>query len=550
MNPQGGASENDVAGASDNAARLARALVGWAVQHGEASVLDPAAGAGVYLAAAAERLSRLGARRPEVYGLGLTEEAAGPARQRLVTLGVDGAQLRTDDVMELTAGALPKVEVVVGSPPFVRYQRVSRERRALAGNRAAAAGVKLDALAGSWASLVIHSGSFLKVGGRLAMLLPSEVGHARYARDVIAYLRKRFANVRFVLFDSPLFPQFDQAVVLLLASGYGRPNDSFEVATVAGPVDLPKLSRNGLDSLAYRGIEAEALVSGRSRLHHAWLEPSTRELVTWLKSSRQVSRLGAHARVTSGYISAANDYFHLAPYEAVELDLAAVHLRRALFRSRGLVSLAFTDGDWLAAAERGAAGLLFAPVDDVEPAVAAYLRHGQELGLPNRAKARQRSPWWRVTRTAAPDLLLTAMTNDSPLLSVNAVQVAVSNTLHAVWRRAGSGAATSATLAAAAQSSLTALSAEMEGRPLGGGLLKLEPSAAQALLLPVPAEHRAEVEPAVWRTIDRRLRAGDELGAAEAADVAFLSGIPGVGEDGSEALAQAAATLRRVRRGP
>ena len=46
-------------------------------------------------------------------------------------------------------------------------------------------------------------------------------------------------------------------------------------------------------------------------------------------------------------------------------------------------------------------------------------------------------------------------------------------------------------LAAAAQSSLTALTAELEGRPLGGGLLKLEPSAAQSLLLPIPADHRA-----------------------------------------------------------
>src|SRR5690606_29182761 len=97
-------------------------------------------------------------------------------------------------------------------------------------------------------------------------------------------------------------------------------------------------------------------------------------------------------------------------------------------------------------------------------------------------------------------------------------QVAVSNTLHAVWRRPSSGAASGRALAAAAQSSLTRLWAELEGRPLGGGLLKLEPSAAQALLLPLPASHEAEVEPVVWRAIDRRLRAGDKRGAAEAAD--------------------------------
>ena len=512
-------------------------------------MLDPAAGDGVFLTAAAERLAQLGSIEPTVYGVEMRPEAAAIARLTLPSLGVENAEVRVADFLTVEPGELPPVDAVVGNPPFVRYQSVTRERRALAAKRSAAAGVKLDALAGSWAGFVVHAGAFLKPGGRLAMLLPSEVGHARYAREVIAYLHKRFASVRFVLFDSPLFPKLDQAVVLLLASGYGRPNSGFEVATVSGKVDLAKLGSDGLDSLTYQPLEATALVTGRSRLHHAWLPPSTRQLVTWLKSSRQVSRLGVHARVTIGYVSAANDYFHLAPFEAVELDLPAVHLRRALFRSRGLLSLEFTDEDWLQAAEVGAAGLLFAPLDDDEPAVAAYLAHGESLGLPHRAKARQRTPWWKVTRTAAPDLLLTAMTNDSPLLSVNTVQVAVSNTLHAVWRRAGSGAAGSAVLAASAQSSLTAITAELEGRPLGGGLLKLEPSAAQSLLLPIPADHRAAVEPAVWRTIDRRLRGGDALAAAEAADVAFLSGMPGVGSDGAEALAAGAAILRAVRRG-
>lgn len=549
MNPPGGAAERKASGAYYTAAPLARALVGWALRRAGDAVLDPAAGAGVFLTAAVERLTRLGAAEPTIYGIEKHPEAAAAAREAVAAMGAETASVRAGDFLELEASALPAVDAVVGNPPFVRYQRLPRERRELAARRAAAAGVQLDALAGSWAGFVIHAGSFLKPGGRLAMLLPSEVGHARYAREVIAYLRNRFADVRFVLFDSPLFPQLDQGVVLLLASGYGRVNQGFAVATVSGPVDLTRLGAAGLETLEYRALDAEALVSGRGRLHHAWLPGRTRELVTYLKSSRAVSRLGVHARVTIGYVSAANDYFHLAPFEAVDLDLAAVHLRRALFRSRGLAGLEFTDGDWLAAAEDGTAGLLFAPLDDEDPAVAAYLAQGEALGLPGRAKARQRNPWWRVTRTAAPDLLLTAMTNDSPVLSVNTLQVAVSNTLHAVWRRAGSGAADSATLAAAAQSSLTKLTAELEGRPLGGGLLKLEPSAAQALLLPLAADHRGGIEPAVWRTIDRRLRLGDAAGAAAAADVAFLSGLPGVGEDGAAALAEGASLLRRVRQG-
>src|SRR5690606_3762176 len=267
-------------------------------------------------------------------------------------------------------------EAVIGNPPFVRYQRLSRQQRTLAARRSAAAGVKLDAMAGSWAGFVVHAGAFLRPGGRLALLLPSEIGHARYAREVMAFLRNRFHSVRFVLFEAPLFPRLDQGVVLLLASGYGRPSASFEVATVGGAAAWDRLAADGLDSLRFMAVDPAQLVSGRGRLHHAWLAPQARELLGWLRSSRQVSRLGQHARVTIGYVSAANAYFHLAPDEAVELDLAAVHLRRALFRSRGLSGLELTGSDWTAAAETGEAGLLFAPVDDDDPAVAAYLQHG------------------------------------------------------------------------------------------------------------------------------------------------------------------------------
>lgn len=549
MDLERGAPDRKSSGAYYTAAPLAAALVAWAIEHGEASALDPAAGNGVFLAAAADRLRRLGAPRPLVSGVELDPAAAAAAREAVGGYGVAADSVVQADFLALDPAGLPRFDAVIGNPPFVRYQRLSREQRALATRRSAAVGVKLDALAASWAGFVVHAGSFLRPGGRLALVLPSEVGHARYAREIIAFLRNKFRSVRFVLFEEPLFATLDQGVVLLLASGYGRPSSSFEVATVSGAADLTRLAADGLAALRFRDLDPGPLIAGRSRLHHAWLSPQARDLLAWLRSSRRVSRLGQHARVTIGYVSAANSYFHLAPDEAVELDLSAVHLRRALFRSRGLVGLELTGHDWAAAAETGEAGLLFAPADDDDPAVTAYLRHGVELGVPARAKARQRNPWWRVTRTAAPDMILTAMTATSPQLSVNTVQVAVSNTLHAVWRRSGSGAAPNAALAAAAQSSLARLSAELEGNPLGGGLLKLEPSAAQALLLPLPADPQVEVEPVVWRAIDRRLRAGDRQGAAAAADAAFLSGIPGVEAEGVEVLAVAAETLGRVRRG-
>lgn len=534
---------------------VAKALVDWAVP-APGRVLDPACGDGAFLTAALTRLGEIGGGG-EVVGVEVDAEAVAAARGVLAAhadasaalglrQGPTGWSLLRRDFLEVSQSDIARVDAVVGNPPFVRFQRLSRAQRAVAGERAAAAGVVLDPLASYWAPFLIHASTFLQPGGRLALVLPAELGHARYAKSILAYLAGRFRRVRLVAFEQPLFPHLDQHTLLLLADGHGRPGRSFALAKVRSAGELA----GGLESLRYEPLDTEGLTRGNVKLHHAWLESEAAEMLSWLRSSRSVSRLGHHARVMIGYVTGANDYFHLDPEQALELGLGASQLRRAVFRSRALEGTAFTDTDWLRATESGDAGLLFSPSDESDPAVSAYLRSGLASGVDARAKARHRTPWYRVTRTAPPDLLLTAMVGVAPRLSVNDAQVAVCNTLHGVWRRSGSGAAAATTLAAAALSSLTELSAEMEGHALGGGLLKLEPSAAQALLLPLPAAPSAEVDGVQWRALERLVRRGDRAGARAAADAAYLVSIPGLGERGAEVLAAAAETLRALRRGP
>lgn len=528
------------------------ALVAWAVLVPGSAVLDPGCGTGEFLRGAAERLLELGGGG-ELYGVESEGAKAAVAAAAVKTV-LDGAprsgprptaRVLHGEFLELTADAVPPVAAVVGTAPFVRFQRLSRSRRKVASERAAAAGVALDPLASYWVPFLIHATSLLRPDGRLAAVIPAELGHARYAKSVLGFLAARFRNVRLVAFARPLHPDRDQHSLLLLASGHGRPGRSFALARLGSASELPA----DLEELEFTELDAAGLSRGTVKLHHAWLKPQAAELLAWLRTSRLVSRLGHHARVTTGYITGANDYFHLGPEVALELGLGAPQLKRAVFRSRALTGLKFADDDWLAATEAGDAGLLFAPLDEDEPAVAAYLAVGMAAGVDRSAKARHRAKWYRVTRTAPPDLILTAMAGTSPRLSVNSAQVAVCNTLHAVWRRTGSGAATAGTLAAAAVSSLTELSAELEGRALGGGLLKLEPSAAQALLLPLPAAPSVEVDDVQWRAIERLVRRGDRDGARAAADAAYLVGIPGVGVEGAAALAEAAADLRALRTG-
>ncbi len=479
-------------------------------------------------------------------------EAAGEAAQRLRAIGAEGAGIRVADFLAMAPDAWPAFDAVLGNPPFVRFQRMERARRERASAVAAAAGVRLDSMASSWAAFVLHAGAFLRPGGRLALVVPSEIGHARYARPVLEHLRASFGAVTFVLFESALFPSLDQGTVLLLAEGRGEPFRGFSAARL-GSVDALAA---GLDRVARFGLDADALVRGTAKLHHAWLPPAAHALLEGLSSDVDSRRLGAWANVSIGYVTGHNDFFHLSPARAAALGLAPEHLQRALFRSRALPGLRVTDEDWCRGAERGLSGYLLAPQRADDGAVAAYLAAGVERAVPERTKVRRRRPWYRVTRTEPPDLVLTAMSGGAPRLAVNAAGASVCNTLHAVRLRPGVPSGSAELLALAALTSLSELSAELEGHALGGGLLKLEPSEALRLALPLAPPDAGGAAPTFGphlRTVadaaDRALRAGDAAEARRIADRALLIGAWGMLEADVDALAAAAERLQVLRRG-
>ncbi len=526
---------------------VAEALSRWAIRRPDDTVLDPAAGDGILLVAAGQRLLAMGGEAGSVRGFELRPQAAAEARERLAALGLDAVQVITQDFLKARPARPPTVAAVIGNPPFVRFQRLVGARRATAQASAARAGVTLDPLAASWAAFVIHSCQFLRPGGRLALVLPNEVGHARYARTVLAFLRDRFQRVTFVTPTGPMFPHLDQGALLLLAEGHGCTFEDFRVARVPS---VEVLDASGTGS-AVRSIDAEALIGGQSYLHRACLTPQVEGLLTRLAASGGVTRLNDHARVSTGYVTGANGYFHLSPEDAKRRGLDAKHLRPTLFRTRALRGIVVRPDDWVHGTHAGHSGYLLQPGADHDPALTAYLREGVERGVTEGTKVRARTPWYQVGRVSAPDLVLTAMAGHAPRLAVNEACLPVSNTLHGVWLHDASRDHAGA-LALASLTSLAQLSAELEGHGMGGGLLKLEPSEAQRLLLPLGPTDQAERRPTLADAIDeadRYLRAGRTAEARALADRVLLEPLLENEPDALEAFRAATAGLRRRRKG-
>jgi adenine-specific DNA-methyltransferase len=443
-------------------------------------VLDPSCGDGAFLAAAAARLGQLGSSSPRLYGIDVSADALRDARQR-----ARNAELVLSDFFDLTPDCVAEFDCVVGNPPYIRYQTFNGDSTSKGHLRAMEAGVELPRLASSWAPFVLHSARFLRPGGRLAMVMPSELGHASYAKDVLRFLVQHFRNVTIEMFRDKIFGGLGQSTVLLLCNGYGEICRKF----VVGSAD--NLQSEGRDE---RSVDIEAIKSGKFRLNNYLLPEKVLSLYAALGKHPRVHRLGEVADVGIGYVTGANDFFHLSDEERGQWKINSKFLRPALLNLRSVEGIQFRHEDWLIRRKAGEkVHLLALPAVEKESLpepVQHYLRLGKINAVADRYKCRKRKFWYVVPNVRVADAFLSYMSGEMPHFVSNPAGLVAPNTVHLLRFLDGCNPNS---YAAAWRNSLTKLSCELEGHALGGGLFKLEPSEAERILVVAPRASHARM---------------------------------------------------------
>jgi adenine-specific DNA methylase len=526
---------------------VARYITEWAVRSASERILEPSCGEASFLLAAVRRLGAL--RTPggsEQYaaldGIELHRASARAARTLLQSAGVD-ARVDVNDFFCVDPTGC--YDVVIGNPPYIRYQDFSGAARARSREAALRAGVGLTNLASSWAAFAVHSALFLRRGGRMGLVLPAELLSVNYAAEVRRFLLQSFKRVDLVLFTERVFPEAQEEVLLLLAEGY-----------LDGPTDYASIFQ------VRNASELATVAAGRTwtptRPEEKWtpslLSVDALDAYTRLLSSGDFTVLETWGDTTLGIVTGNNKYFALSPARVGDLGLESTDLLRlSPPGSRHLRGLAFASTALNELGRNGSATWLFRPADEPSPAAWAYIAAGEAAGVDTAYKCRVRNPWWRVPSLPPADLLLTYMNADTPRLSTNTAKAAHLNSVHGVYLAAKVRRLGKALLPLASLTSMTLVGAETVGRSYGGGMLKLEPREADRL--PVPPT--ALVEAAAERLMKIRpqvaglLRGGKLIEASKLVDNVLLVGELGMSRAAVRVLRNAHAELaaRRVARG-
>ncbi len=453
---------------------VARALVSWLGLKPTDRILDPSSGDGQFLS-----LHR------RAVGVEVDPINAEAARRR-----APSALIHSGDFFAWALRTSERFEAVVGNPPFIRYQMFAGDVRAQAARVVAKLGAEFNGLSSSWAPFLVGAASLLKPGGSMAFVVPAEIGHATYARPLLECMSRNFARVGVVAIRSKLFPDLSEDAWLLHCAGFGGESDRIGLHVADHFVESSDAPRfNQWVSLAeWRGAGC--------RLRKFLLPPRQRTLYEELSHRQNVRRLADVAHAGIGYVTGANDFFHLRPSEArlwaIPSRCLRVTIRRAEQLPANNVSNASVRG-WLEADEPV---LLLSlgreqAEQELPESVRRYLATEDGAAAKQSYKCRNRAPWYAVPDVRIPDAFLSYMSGRNPALVANSAGCVCTNSLHAVRLKNG---ITVQQLQRAWEHPLAQLSCELEGHPLGGGMLKLEPGEAANTRLPLDERMVSETE--------------------------------------------------------
>lgn len=442
---------------------VVRSLVCWAVRRPADRMLDPSCGDGRFLVV-----------HPNSVGVEQDPEACEVVHARST-----GSLIHQGDFFAWASETRERFDCAAGNPPFIRYQKFTGAIREAAYRLCARHGAVFSSLSSSWAPFLVATATLLRPGGRMAFVLPAEVGHAPYALPVLDYLLGNFRRVQVVAVRDKLFPGLSEDCWLLFADGFGGRSESLKLSAIDRFRFMIKPPHVGLR------ISRAELAEWSGRLRPFLTSAETRRVYLRHAGSPDSLRLGSAARVGIGYVTGANGFFHLRPSQAEELRIPQRLLHASVRNGRSLASGDVTEKrvrDWVGGDEPVYL-LRLRRESELPREVKRYLDSEAAHEARETYKCRNRDPWYVVPDVKVPDGFLSYMSGDGPTLVRNPAGCVCTNSVHAVHLTGRIGPSE---LARRWRSPLTALSCELEGHPLGGGMLKLEPGEASRVLLTKP----------------------------------------------------------------
>lgn len=526
-------------GAYYTPSNLTSILTAWAICSSSDHVLEPSFGGCGFLESAVARLTELGCQNPrhQLFGCDIDDQAFLYLSQKLGSLNNIEQRFILADFMTISPGQFltQKFDAIIGNPPYISQHNLTGTQKGSIDTWRTHCGIKINRRASLWAYFVLHGMSFLKDHGRMAWVLPGSFLQTNYGIEMHATLLSRFGRVEAIRLGERVFLSegTEERTVLLLCSNYGQPTDMINISDCETVADVA--IRMGQGNC---GVSVASQAKGEG-VYQA------------VARKDDVVTLGELCKVLIGTVTGANRFFIMTKIQAVKRGLSTAHLKPILSKFGHIPGAKLTVNDVNFLREAGKRCLLFHvpnEVDISEMAAAYMATFPIESRKNNRTFQRRQNKWLAADDGRIPDAFFSYMTHDGPRLALNEARINATNSIHRIFFAETTNVLMRKLVVISLCTSFSQLSAEIEGRSYGSGVLKIEPSEAKKIRLILPKDRAEKDVEAVFSQLDLCLRNGDATKVQEIADQFIFGNSPSIQHEIIEPLMAELKIARRRRR--
>jgi adenine-specific DNA methylase len=180
---------------------IAEFILRWGINGSkDYDILEPSCGDGVFL----EQLKNHKLKYNSITAIEFDEIEA----EKAAKIDLKNKQIINDDFHTYCNNTIQRFDLIIGNPPYIRYQFFDRIQQIEAGDIFIKAGLTYSKLTNAWVSFVVGSSLLLKdKGGKIGFVLPAEILQVSYAQQLRTFLARFYNKINIISFEKLVFPK-------------------------------------------------------------------------------------------------------------------------------------------------------------------------------------------------------------------------------------------------------------------------------------------------------------------------------------------------------
>ena len=395
-----------------------------------------------------------------------------------------------------------KFDLILGNPPYIRYQYLEEEQRALLSDILTSQGMKANKLINAWFGFMVACVNMLSNQGKIAFVIPAEILQVVYAEDLRLFLSNNLSKISIITFEELVFSDIEQEVVVFIGEK-GEEEKGIRIIELNNLDDLKDfdINSNGFQKLQH--------------VHEKWTKYFTtdkeNELVSEIRNNNLFQKLSDCALINVGITTGNNKYFSVDKNTVEKYELESV-VRPLIGRSSHANSIFFTQDDWMENVNSGKAAYLIdfpeTPYDKYPEKHREYIELGEEKKENKGYKCSIRDRWYRIPSIWVPDAFFLRRNNLYPKFVLNRCEAVSTDTMHRIKFNDGVSAER---IMLSYYNSISFAFTELCGRSYGGGVLEILPGEVGNIYVPKLDNISEDKVRSLLEKVDDIVRRNDDI---------------------------------------